>query len=106
MSRRVRYLDELGSRGMHIDFYDPEAERHPLPAYPYHRAQRLTDPQAAARQRAAARRAEASSPDLVESTATPPAAPSGVWHSSTTPARQTRPPSNTGCPHPDRKQAE
>ena len=36
MSRRVQYLDELGSRGMHINFYDPGAERHPLPTYPYH----------------------------------------------------------------------
>ncbi len=40
MSRRVQYLDELGSRGTHTGFYDPEAERHPLPTYPYHWAPR------------------------------------------------------------------
>ncbi len=36
MSRRVQYPDEPGGRGMHIDFCDPEAGHHPLPAYRYH----------------------------------------------------------------------
>lgn len=36
MSRRIQYLDELGSRGIRADFYDPEADHHPLPTYPYH----------------------------------------------------------------------
>ena len=33
--KRVRYLDNLRSKGTFADFYDPEAEKHPLPAYPY-----------------------------------------------------------------------
>ena len=34
--RRVGYLDQLTARGTFITFYDPYAERFPLPTYPYH----------------------------------------------------------------------
>jgi hypothetical protein len=35
---RTAVLDQLGSRGMHIDFYDPDGSRYGLPTYPYHYA--------------------------------------------------------------------
>jgi hypothetical protein len=32
---RVAALDQLQTRGLHIDYYDPEGSRYGLPTYPY-----------------------------------------------------------------------
>jgi len=33
--QRNPVLDQLQTRGMHIDFYDPDGSRYGLPTYPY-----------------------------------------------------------------------
>jgi len=35
-SRRVPVLDGARSRGIHVEFYDPDGSRYGLPTYPYH----------------------------------------------------------------------
>src|SRR6185437_13085584 len=35
-SRRVPTLDGARSRGIHVEFYDPDGSRYGLPTYPYH----------------------------------------------------------------------
>lgn len=36
LNRRVLTLDGARSRGIYLDFYDPEGTRYGLPTYPYH----------------------------------------------------------------------
>ena len=102
MSRRVRYLDEPGSQGMHIDFYDPEAERHPLPAYPKGFMTR--------RQLRASGLRPGGQPPVVQILWKAPQRPRPHPVARGLPLRhrpgKTKPRSNTGCPHLDRKQAE
>ena len=35
-NRRVPTLDGARSRGIHVEFYDPDGRRYGLPTYPYH----------------------------------------------------------------------
>lgn len=36
LNRRVPTLDGARTRGIHVEFYDPEGTRYGLPTYPYH----------------------------------------------------------------------
>ena len=37
-SMHIPLLDALPAKGIRVDFYDPEGQRHGLPTYPYHYA--------------------------------------------------------------------
>ena len=63
--RRVPALDGARTRGIYVEFYDPDGTRYGLPTYPYHWAPKHLAPSGSCAPAACARRPAARRPDPV-----------------------------------------
>ena len=96
-SAHLPTLDGLRGKGIFAQFYDPDAERHPLPTYPFRWAPKglYTDPPAP-RHGAAARAGRTSPRKSCGGTAARPGSPTST--AKTSPSRNDRPPRPNSSP--------